>query len=251
MKALLGTAITEFETTWITVLPAVLAEVAEVQRAKKLIWARSLASALSQIGHPLPADTTNALDCPGWSFDADGRIRADLFRPDDPATISDDQLDVLLARFTSRAFHCRIDGSNYFLGSISAIGAFQKLDPSYGSLVRVSSLWMRILFHVLEATGIEDGPGEEATAKLESMGPVFECKWRRCPKQPAHRMTFSQIVSLISRPFVAPCISIAHFIISRRLMSAASLTPKNSTRFVKGTYRLHSHLPTSPTRPEM
>ncbi|GAA5869828.1 hypothetical protein JCM16303_001810 [Sporobolomyces ruberrimus] len=195
VKALLGTAITDSETTWITVLPAVLAEVAEVQRAKKLIWARSLASALSQIGHPLPADTTNALDRPGWSIgaDADGRFSPDLFTLDDPATISDDQLDILLARFTSRAFYCRIDASNYFLGSISAIGALQKLDPSYGSLVRVCSLWMRILFHVFEATGMEDGPGEEATAKLEAMGPVFECRWRHCPKQPTHRMTFSQI----------------------------------------------------------
>lgn len=72
--------------------------------------------------------------------------------------------------------------------------AISKRKPSHKAGVSLSQDWMRILFHLLDATGIEDGPGEKAPVEFEALGPVFECKWALCSKQPSGFLTFSQLV---------------------------------------------------------
>ena len=183
----------DFDHAWNAALHSILAETVEARRSKKALVVRSLASALDQVGHPLPRSTTNALKL---SITTNRRVLLGSARARDSSTNSEEELDRILSRFTSRAFWCCAGQGLHKVGSFWDI-EMHRHAHRYGhpSGITVGVQWMRILFAILKATRLEDGPRDGLTAKLEAFGIVFRCKWANCPRKTSQLMKFSELVS--------------------------------------------------------
>jgi hypothetical protein len=188
-----GTAIGD--PLWIQLLPTLQQEMASVRLAKKLAYARPLAQALADAGHPLPSDFVASLYPSGSSPDKSigWRIPLDFDKiPTDDSPISEEQVDELLSRFTSRAFVGYFD--RHQLDSFSVIDSLRQR-YTHSSGVSVSARWIRILFGILKAVGIEDGEAGATEAKLDTLGVTISCKKANHLRVLRESYKFSEFVS--------------------------------------------------------
>jgi hypothetical protein len=190
-----GTAVDD--QIWIQSFPLLQREFIQARRSRKLAFARPLAHALSMAGLPLASDLVQSLYPPGTQRpnSVDFRIPLDLDpNTPDSSPISEEQLDELLSRFTSRAFWCCTGYGGHRAGSYTEISVSVSAHKPHWSGITVSSTWIGVLGQILVATRIEDGAGNEVEAKLEELGAAFQCRSTTC-HSPNPRMTFTQLVS--------------------------------------------------------
>ncbi|GAA6005364.1 hypothetical protein JCM11491_002673 [Sporobolomyces phaffii] len=175
---------------------------AEIRRQKKLSYARPLARALARAGHALPDETVKLLDPRGLVAPSDAswwRVPLDSSTDrSEAATVSEEELDTILTRFTSQAFWGFVE-DRHQVGSCATISGAVKRSPiRHPSGVSVSARWIEILFSLLQAAGINDGPNGETAKKLENLGASFACRSSECRQ--TSLMTFSSLLQHVCYP---------------------------------------------------
>ncbi|GAA5830002.1 hypothetical protein JCM5353_003941, partial [Sporobolomyces roseus] len=155
---------------WNTALPTIRAELNKAIRWYKIGYARIMASALNDVGQPLPAALLACLNPPNspvpttWQETKPAEIDFD-----DPATISVKALDELLNRYSTQAW--------YKEGKQALPGHFSHHLPSEytASFPRFHPYWHNVLLQVLEVVDFSDGPLGETAQRLDGLGSNFFC----------------------------------------------------------------------------
>ena len=220
--------------SWSLALPSIQTEVSGTRRLLKLAYARRLVKGLYAAGHPPPSTFVNALNPSGLSAVVQartGEVSLTALNLNDPSTLTEQELDDFLDRFTSRAFwfsdgNRTRGGYGHKMERFPAIHAFTVPSSSERCAIagpRASVPWIKVLFALLKSTGIEDGAVAEVDEKFKALGASFECRWGSCSSR--GRLTFSELVSF--RAQLSPYL---HF--SPRIAGYSSLYTfsKGSTR---------------------
>ncbi|GAA5913418.1 uncharacterized protein JCM6883_004380, partial [Sporobolomyces salmoneus] len=188
---------------WTEVLPSIERILAKKRLAVKLAYARPLAAAYSAAGRPLSANFLSALFPLGGSQIGASGWKVNLDFPNilvDHSTALENQLDELFSRFTSQIFCGHIE--RHRVESSPDIEIARSSNRPHNSGVSVSLDWLRILFAILAATGVEDGSRDETSAQLEALGPCFQCRFGGCGFSNGFRMTFSRLLNHVSQSVV-------------------------------------------------
>lgn len=141
--------------TWTLALPAIQIEIRKVCRALKVTYARRIVQSLETIGRPLPPPLVASLTPPGFlpATSADGTISLAGGESFDPSTTTEEELDELLSRFTSRAFWL-CDSRGHRLGSPDTLWNLQSTHPCGSEGGCASADWLRILFGAVFLTSL-------------------------------------------------------------------------------------------------
>ncbi|GAA5984954.1 hypothetical protein JCM5350_000076 [Sporobolomyces pararoseus] len=179
------------DSLWQQVVPSIQRRIDKSRRNLKLSYARPLAHALNEAGHPLPQQLFDSLFPAGasstkpadyWRIPSKINLASqeDVASPEDGSTISDVELDTLLSRFTSRVF-CGYLADRHQVESFRKVVDLRDRSRLHSSGVSVSAQWIKILFLILKVTGIKDGEVNETLAKVDALGNVWSCQSDHSP----------------------------------------------------------------------
>lgn len=189
---------------WDAALPAILEDVDQARRAVKVGFARRLAGVLAQTRAAVddvlakkleapaePVNRTAALlratsDAHGpgldFAYSVYGNVAIDL--GDTADTVTDAEIEGLFSQLVARFATNGRDGYKHcYFPDVCAN------DFGHGFTGPVSSSWgpsltlVKQVLDVLERTGLSNDRSSEA--KLEALGPVFECHWCLSSRQPS------------------------------------------------------------------
>jgi len=94
----------------------------------------------------------------------------------DPATISDQQIDELLNRFSHQAWYFNNQPPQSFLSVRSSkLNRINSLDYKGPLFPQFHTFWHQILIQILEKTGVKDGDFDSTMKTLRNLGPCFSC----------------------------------------------------------------------------
>jgi len=172
---------------WKTAFPAIKAEVNKVIRWYKIGYARIMASALKDVGQPLPSALLACLNPPNSPIPTTWQeIKPSEIDFDDLATISTKALDELLNRYSTQAW--------YNKGKLPGHFSHHLPSESTASFPRFHPYWHNVLLQALEVVDFSDGPLGETAQRLDSLGSHFFCG--TCERPNGVRL--STIVSCLS-----------------------------------------------------
>ncbi|GAA5984953.1 hypothetical protein JCM5350_000075 [Sporobolomyces pararoseus] len=199
-KQLVAARSTVGDSLWNELLPSLRSRFDKSRRKTKLSYARPLAHALDDTGHPLSPTLCSSLFPPrGASLTKLNNYwkvprKIDLDSKD-TSTISEAELDTFFSRFTSRVFCGHFD--KHRTGTFSNVATLRQIHPHLSG-VSVSIQLIKILFWILEVTGIEDGEEKETIAKLDGLGKVWSCKSEDCSNGNPPLVTLSELLQHLS-----------------------------------------------------
>jgi hypothetical protein len=94
----------------------------------------------------------------------------------DPATISGEELDNFLDRFSHQAWYFNNQPPQSFLSvQSSKLNRINSLDYKGPLFPQFHTFWHQVLMQILESTGVKDGASESTTNALRNLGPCFSC----------------------------------------------------------------------------
>ncbi|GAA5825524.1 hypothetical protein JCM5353_002327 [Sporobolomyces roseus] len=174
-------------------------QVAGAVRWIKLGFASLYVEARQFIGHPLPEDVVASIDPAGYTPKPCNASYVFVSYPtqlvegdtgveiDHPATISNTDLDDLLARWSCGFIVTNATPQNY--PQIYTTQRKQFVSPTR---YNIATEWLKMQLAILESTGIDDGPSSQM--ELEQLGGVFECQG--CHQSISTSWTYNAILAL-------------------------------------------------------
>jgi hypothetical protein len=163
------------EDSWHAALESIQDQLPKVYRWIKLEFARNLLKAHENAGHPLPDEIRLSIHPRKARSTVDGvptygnlRDHDTALDIDDTSTISPDDLDALLSRFTATF-------NDYASKTFTWKEFYRKSSYTlvHGLNACVSQQWLKTQLEVLKQTELEDN--SETSQKLQQLGPKFSC----------------------------------------------------------------------------
>jgi hypothetical protein len=177
----------------------------EMQKAShwvELSYARNLAQALRRLQKPLAPSVysslnpENALLPPSTYTGIDDPLSTSGLLFDDPATISQQQLNDLLDKFSHQAWHFDSEIPQSFISvqinNFDRLNAFEYRGPLFPYF---NTFWHQILLQILDKTGVQDGPSKATTTILKGLKTTFACGVCSVTEKKTAKKNFVNLVS--------------------------------------------------------
>ncbi|GAA5963974.1 hypothetical protein JCM3765_007824 [Sporobolomyces pararoseus] len=162
--------------SWQNALDEINAQIPQARRRIQLGFARELLEAYDAVNHSFPEEfrlSVHPHQTDLFSYDSSPSYRKRLHATisiEDPSTISDQDLNTLLSRFTARFSKHDSPSTPLSWTEVYARNSYYLLDGSESIVCRH---WLRTQLNILRQTGLEDS--EETEKKLKMLGNRFNC----------------------------------------------------------------------------